>query len=208
MFNSISGIITAKLPATLRIETNGLEWDLMVPALSLDVFGPVGSRAKVYTWLYHREDQMRLFGFASAPERDLFFDLMKVDGIGPKQAIKILSSIPVPELEKALEDADLSRLESAPGIGKKTAQKMILALKGKLTSADTGTPNGKGARNIPHEDIVNALADMGFDRRLVIETVESLSRNLAAEGGPGGNPEPGSSQEQEIFRQAIIALSR
>ena len=93
MFNSISGRITAKLPNTLYIENNGIEWDLMVSSLALDSFGLVGDTARVYVWLYHREDQMRLYGFPSPEERDIFLELTKVDGIGPKQAVRILSSI-------------------------------------------------------------------------------------------------------------------
>ena len=69
MFNSITGTITAKQPVSIYIDNNGIEWDISVPALSLDSFGTVGSSARVYTWLYHREDQMRIFGFASPRER-------------------------------------------------------------------------------------------------------------------------------------------
>ncbi len=206
MFNSLSGTITAKLPAALYLENAGVEWDLMVPTLSLDAFGSVGSEARVYTWLYHREDQMRLFGFASVRERELFVDLMKVDGIGPKQAIKILSSISASELEKALDGEDLGRLEAAPGIGKKTAQKMILALKGKLThELDAGRSRGSEKKG-PHEDIIAALAGMGFDRKAASAAVEGIAAELAR--AETGSSTPNAAQtEQEIFRRAIVALS-
>jgi Holliday junction DNA helicase RuvA len=179
MFNSISGTITAKMPLSLFVETSGIEWDIMVPTLSLDTFGPVGAITRVYTWMYHREDQMRLFGFPTVAERDIFIDLMKVEGIGPKQAIKILSSITAGELEKALDGEDLARLEAAPGIGKKTAQKMILALKGKLTHEnDSPKRRGTGGKT-PHEDIVNALTGMGFDRQASADAVENAAHELA-----------------------------
>jgi len=212
MFNSLSGTITAKLPAALYLENSGIEWDLMVPSLSLDAFGPVGSEARVYTWLYHREDQMRLFGFATVRERELFVDLMKVDGIGPKQAIKILSSISASELEKALDGEDLGKLESAPGIGKKTAQKMILALKGKLThDPDAGRARGTEKKG-PHEDIIVALAGMGFDRKAAATAVETivgeLARAAATDSIDTGSPSRNTHEtEQEIFRRAIVALS-
>lgn len=203
MFNSITGTITAKLPASIYIENNGIEWDISVPSLSLDSFGTVGTSARVYTWLYHREDQMRIFGFASPRERDLFTDLMKVEGVGPKQAIKILSSIPVLELEAALDDGDLSRLQAAPGIGTKTAQKMILALKGKLTYAeDAGKGKGSGPKSA-HEDVVQALSGMGFDRKAALDAVESISLDLAAKGFGGTTAD----FEKELFRRAIVALS-
>jgi len=203
MFNSITGTVTAKLPASIYIENNGVEWDITVPALSLDSFGTVGSSARVFTWLYHREDQMRVFGFVSPRERDLFTDLMKVEGVGPKQAIKILSSISVVDLEAALEGGDVSRLQAAPGIGTKTAQKMILALKGKLTYAeDSGKGKGSGPKSA-HEDVVQALSGMGFDRKAAFDAVESVALDLSAKGFVGTSAEI----EKELFRRAIVALS-
>ena len=200
MFNSISGIVTAKLPNSIYLEGNGIEWDFMVPALSLEAFGPVGSEARVFTWLYHREDQMRLFGFSSVRERDIFIDLMKVEGIGPKQAIKILSSISADDLEKALDGEDLARLESAPGIGKKTAQKMILALKGKLTrEIAQGAARPKGE----HEDVVAALVGMGYDRKVATGVVADIFRELETEGQKRSPADA----EKELFRRAIVALS-
>lgn len=221
MFNSISGTITAKMPNEVFLENNGVEWAFFVSTLAVDSFGPVGSEARVYAWLYHREDQMRLFGFSSSRERDVFTDLMKVEGIGPKQAIKILSTISVDELEAALDTEDIEKLESAPGIGKKTAQKMILSLKGKLTRIDT-RPSSK-ASQVPaeHEDIVAALAGMGFDRKAAIDAVARLAVELDAERrasgaafGKTGTSASGASTpagkkaaEQELFRRAIVALS-
>jgi Holliday junction DNA helicase RuvA len=157
----------------------------------------------VYTWLYHREDQMKLYGFASTRERDLFLDLMKVDGVGPKQAIKILSSIQVPDLEAALEGSDLARLQAAPGIGTKTAQKMILALKGKLTyAADSGKEKG-GAKKSEYEDIVLALVGMGFDRKQTVDAVDSIAADLLA----SGTARTSATFEKELFHRAIVGLS-
>lgn len=201
MFNSISGTITAKQPASLCLENSGIEWEIAVPSLSLDSFGHVGDKARVFTWLYHREDQMRLFGFASSRERDLFLDLMKVEGVGPKQALKILSSIQVADLEAALDGGDLARLQSAPGIGTKTAQKMILALKGKLTYA-TETKE-KGSKKSEFEDIVVALVGMGFDRKLAAERVEEIAAELTA----SGTSRSSASFEKELFHRAIVGLS-
>ncbi len=206
MFNSITGTITGKHILSLYLEANGIEWDFMVPEFDLDAFGHLGDTARVYTWLYHREDSMRLFGFATPAQRNLFLDLMKVDGIGPKQAIKILSSIPGEALEAALESEDVNALEHAPGIGKKTAQKMILALKGKLTSLPSGSA---GKREAPgaHDDIVQALADMGFDRRRAAEIVEGIAKDFGPSGTATGSPSDRESAEKEIFRRAIVALS-
>lgn len=201
MFNSISGTITAKLPNTLHIENSGIEWDIMVPSRALDSFGLVGERARVYVWLYHREDQMRLYGFPTTEERDVFLELTKVDGIGPKQAVRILSSIRPEDLEAALEGEDVARLSAAPGIGKKTAQKMILTLKGKLArDRDAGQATDGGE----HADIIGALADMGFDRKAAANRVAAIAAELAAGSGKTLNR---TEREQEIFRRAIVDLS-
>lgn len=210
MFNSLSGIITGKNIQTLFLETHGVEWDLTVSDFDLDAFGTVGSEARVYTWLYHREDQMRLFGFSSPSQRSLFLDLLRVEGIGPKQAIKILSSVPASDLEAALEGEDLAALERAPGIGKKTAQKMILTLKGKLTG--TSAPaSAKAAAPGAHDDVLQALADMGFDRRRAAELIDSLARDVEAASGIKRSEALGQAEresfEKELFRRAIVALS-
>ena len=116
MFNSISGTLTGKTAESIYIETQGIEWELFVSTLSADRFGSPGSTIKAYTWLYHREDQMKLFGFLSPEERSLFLDLTKVDGIGPKQALKILSGLDSTALETALDEGDVRRRQAIPGI--------------------------------------------------------------------------------------------
>ena len=126
MFNSIFGTITGKFPQTLYIETHGVEWDISVPDSALDTFPPVGSEGRIYTWLSHREDSMKLFGFSSPTERAMFLDLQKVEGVGPKAALKILSSVSASDITSVLEEGDIAKLEKLPGVGKKTAQKMLL----------------------------------------------------------------------------------
>jgi Holliday junction DNA helicase RuvA len=125
MFNALSGTIAGKKFDTLFLDQNGIEWEISVPAISIDEFGRIGTKTRVLTWLQHREDQMKLFGFPDEATRTFFLELIKVDGIGPKQAMKILSGIPIDELAIALENEDLAGIEKAPGVGRKTAQKII-----------------------------------------------------------------------------------
>ena len=200
MFNSISGALTGKTAESVYIENNGIEWEILVSALTVDRLGAVGNTVKVYTWLYHREDQMRLFGFLNPAERSLFLDLTKVDGIGPKQALKILSGLDGAALETALEEGDLARLQSIPGIGKKTAQKMILTLKGQLTTVqESGRQTVQ--KKSEFEDIIIALADMGYERKRAAEAVENAGQSMRSSGI---NP---SEKEDELFRSAIVHLS-
>ncbi|HOX92074.1 MAG TPA: Holliday junction branch migration protein RuvA, partial [Spirochaetales bacterium] len=164
MINAISGILSHKASDAIRVDNNGIEWELSVPARSVDSFGRIGETTRVLCWLLHREDQMHLYGFPSETERSVFIQLMSVDGIGPKQAVKILGGIGASELERALELEDLARLEAVPGLGKKTAQKLVFSLKGKLPSA-FGESSRPEQQKHPFEDIVRALCDLGYDRR-------------------------------------------
>jgi len=193
MFNSLLGTITEKRFDILRVENGGLEWEFSVPARSIDEFGALGARTKVFIHLLHREDQMRLFGFPSDRERGLFRELLKVEGIGPRQAVKILSGIAPGELETALETENLARLQQVPGLGTKTAQKLVFALKGKLPGAAPESTRGVW------EDVVRALAEMGYDRKRAAEAVARLSADPDGAAGPDA--------EQELFRKAIQELS-
>ena len=121
MFNSLTGEITFKGEERLCLQTGGVEWDLTVSRRALDRLPPVGQVTRVFTHLLHREDSMRLYGFSDPAERALFLDLQKVDGIGPRQALKVLSGVDREKFAQALETDDVDALSSLPGIGTKTA---------------------------------------------------------------------------------------
>lgn len=204
MFNSITGIITAKLPKQVFLDNNGVEWDLCVPDSNLDLLPPVGSEAKIYTWLCHTDMLMCLYGFASAEERSLFLDLLKVDGVGPKGAVKIMSSVSTSRLTEVLENGDIEMLEAIPGIGKKTAGKMMLTLKGKLKLSE----NSSTVRiNIPspYVDVINSLANMGYDKKMVEQKVSTLVEALSADSDFSGKSQK--EKEDIIFRRAIVELA-
>jgi len=210
MFNSLTGIISHKSPQTVYLQIGGVEWDIMVPDTALDVLAPLGAEAKIYTWLYHKEDSMRIFGFASAADRSVFVDLMKVDGVGPKAAIKILSSITAKELAATLDAEDMARLERISGIGKKTAQKMMLTLKGKLSLDDDSfagksSAGGRSSSAVsPWADVITALVNMGYDKRLCEEAITKLTAELAEDSDFVGKNR--AAQEDVLFRRAIVEL--
>ncbi len=207
MYNSLTGIITAKLPQTIYLQIGGVEWDLMVPDTVLDSLPNVGDEAKIFTWLYHKEDSMRLFGFSSIIERSVFIDLMKVDGVGPKAAIKILSSITANELVETLNTDDMARLEKISGIGKKTAQKMMLALKGKLHLEDGTSSSTSSARTTqasPWEDVVLALVNMGYEKKQCEQAISRLLDELKTDDDFNAKNRAG--QEEVLFRRAIVDL--
>ena len=204
MFNSLTGIITGKFPRQLLLDTHGIEWDLCVPDSNLELFPPVGSEAKVYTWLQHTDVLMTLFGFATADERTLFLDLLKVDGVGPKGAVKIMSSASSSRLLEVLERGDVEMLEKIPGVGKKTAGKMMLQLKGKLTLSQTSNVV-RVEKPAAFADVIDSLASMGYEKRLVEQKVAVLAETLNAD--PAFASKSQKEKEDLIFRRAIVELA-
>jgi len=191
MFNSLTGEITQKGDEKLCLQVGGVEWELTASRKTLERLPGVGQVARVYTHLVHREDAMRLYGFADHAERALFLDLQKVDGMGPKGALKMLSGVDREAFAAALDRDDVDALSGVPGVGTKTAQKIILALKGKLT------PVGDGKGRPAEEDITTALVGMGFDRKTARSAVAAALTALA------GRKLRGEELERELFKQAL-----
>ena len=206
MFNSLTGIITGKFPKQIFIDTNGVEWDLCVPDSNLDMLPPVGNEARVFTWRQHTDQLMTLYGFASAEERSVFLDLLKVDGVGPKGAVKIMSSVSSSRLLDVLERGDLEMLEKIPGVGKKTAGKMILTLKGKLTMRESSAGDVvRLAAASPYADVVLSLASMGYDKKLVEQKLAQLLESLTNDAAFTGKSQK--EREDILFRRAIVELA-
>jgi len=193
MLNSITGRISAKDTLAVYLLTGGLEFTVQCSLISLANLPAPGEEATVLVYLHHREDQLKLFGFASTEERSLFLDLIKVEGIGPRQAMKILSGIEVQRFIQALEAEDLDTLVTLPGLGKKSAQKIILKLKGRLTSI---APAGSSLE----EDLVSALIGMGFDRRRARQAVVESLKDLDDQTLPPAE------LERELFRRALSRI--
>jgi holliday junction DNA helicase RuvA len=191
MFNSLTGELTFKGEERLCIQTAGVEWELVMSRKALEQLPAVGTTARVFTYLVHREDAMRLYGFSDPAERSLFLDLQKVEGMGPRGAMKILSGVDRKQFALALEHDDVDTLSTIPGIGKKTAQKIVLTLKGKLTSSS------EQPQKSVEEDIISALVGMGFDRRVARSAVVSAVKSMA------GQDLGGEDLERELFRRAV-----
>lgn len=204
MFNSIKGLISGKFSKQLYVECNGIEWDINMPDSNIDILPNVGSEVKVYTWLHHTENFMNLYGFVSMEERELFLNLLKVDGVGPKGALKIMSSVTSAQLLKILEDGDLGLLEKIPGVGKKTAGKMLLALKGKISISE----NEKTVRvavETPYKDVIMSLISMGYDKSVVEQKVLQLIDSLKSDNSFIDKNQK--EKEDFIFRQVIVELA-
>jgi Holliday junction DNA helicase RuvA len=190
MFNSLTGTITAKNIDSLCLTTiNGIEWLLFSTTASLQ-HTKIGTEIKILTYVYVREDNISLFGFTTEKERWLFTSLLKVDGIGPKAALKALTGWEVDDFIAALEEESVDKLAKSPGLGKKTAQKIILTLKGKLVQASDSSIDDN------HNEIVQSLIAMGFDKKLVTKAVKEAQKELSPQAS-----------ESEIIKIALIKLS-
>ncbi len=195
MWNSLTGELTRKNLESIFLLVGDMEWDIAVPRSTLEALPAVGSRAKVYTWLQHTEDTMKLFGFAQVQERALFLDLLKVSGVGPKLALKCLSGLAPQQFAAALEAGDATLLSKVPGVGLKTAQKMILALKGKLLLDESPVSGG------PDAELISSLAEMGFERKAVERVVAAVSAE------PEFADLPSAERERRLFQRALLKLS-
>lgn len=204
MFNSITGVITGKFPKQIFLENNGIEFDICIPDSNIEMLPPIGSETKIYTWLQHTEQIMSLYGFASDEERSLFFSLLKVDGIGPKGAVKIMSSVSSGRLMDVLESGDLEMLEKIPGVGKKTAGKMMLALKGKLKFSENETVIRIPSAS-PYSDVVNSLVSMGYDKKQVEQKISQLIEEFNSNSDFANKSQK--EREDLLFRRAIVDLA-
>jgi Holliday junction DNA helicase RuvA len=169
MITSIQGTLASATPLHAIVELNGFGYEINIPVTTAEKLPATGATVRLHTLVIYREDAQTLYGFATAAERD-FFRLMieHVTGVGPKVALSIMSRLSLPLLENAIRIGDIGTLAKCPGIGKKTAERLVVELKSKVgaghsdsrAAADagaTGTPDGG-----PHRDAVAALIALGY----------------------------------------------
>lgn len=163
MISRLRGIILEKNPPVVVLDVHGVGYEAQVSMQTFYTLPAAGEETALYTQLVVREDAHLLFGFGSREERETFRALVKVSGIGAKSALGILSALTSEELAAAIATEDIKRLTAAPGIGKKTAERMVLELRGKLAAASddaTGLFTQNTAGN--NEDIINTLFALGY----------------------------------------------
>lgn len=168
MIRYIKGILTLAAEEEIVIENNNIGYEMKVPSSVIEQLPVVGSEVMIYTYLYVREDALQLYGFLSYEDVEIFMLLIKVSGIGPKGALGILSTISPDDLRFAVLSEDTKTISKAPGIGRKTASKLILELKDKLSLEDSlkmtlseQTPIEGGEVNIQKEAVM-ALTALGY----------------------------------------------
>ncbi|MBW4000957.1 Holliday junction branch migration protein RuvA [Neisseria meningitidis] len=177
MISRLTGKLVEKNPPQIVIDVNGVGYEADVSMQTFYNLPPVGESVQLFTQLIIREDAHLLFGFATTEERKTFRQLIKVGGIGAKTALGILSAMTADELARAVAEEDVKRLSSAPGIGKKTAERMVLELRGKLV-AHTVTDGLFAAAPAADEteDIVSTLLALGYSEREAKAAVKGVPK--------------------------------
>ena len=167
MYAFLNGVVADKGQNELVLDVNGVGYLLTVSMNTLQETPPAGEKMKVYTYLSVREDAMELFGFASQEEKSMFTKLTSVSGIGPRSALAILGSMPLRDLTLAIVMGDVTALSRAPGVGKKTAQRLALELKEKVSQSDLENAPAAGTAYTPVQEdaaaeALSALQALGY----------------------------------------------
>ncbi|QDC71060.1 Holliday junction branch migration protein RuvA [Candidatus Methylopumilus universalis] len=182
MIGRISGILLDKTPPLALIDCNGVGYECEVPMSTFYLLPQVGDKVTLLTHFVVREDAQLLFGFGTNQERLMFRQLLKVNGIGAKSALAILSGLSIDELIQAVSLQEAGLLTRVPGIGKKTAERLLLELKDKFTLDSALSIKVSGITSIS-QDVLNALIALGYNERESLNAVKSLDINLTVNDG-------------------------
>lgn len=181
MIGRIKGILIEKIPPFILLDCQGVGYEIEVPMTTFFDLPDEGSEVSLLTHLVVREDAHLLFGFATTSERQMFRQLIKVNGIGAKVALSILSSIESNELTNAIKTDDTNMLIKIPGIGKKTAERLVLELKDRVKDIEVTQASKNVITNI--DDIENALISLGYSASQASIAIKALPDNISVNDG-------------------------
>jgi Holliday junction DNA helicase RuvA len=175
MFDFLEGTITARRPGVLVLDVNGVGYRLDISLSTYEALPPSGS-ARIHTWLKVAESELRLFGFATERERDLFLRLVgSVKNLGPAKALSLISHAGVEGLVRSIEEGDAARLRLVKGIGPQMANRLVVELKGKLPDSVAGVAGADASSSM---DAVAALQNLGYDRNEAQDAVRRAASGL------------------------------
>ncbi len=178
-----------KKPGEVVVDVNGIGYKAYVSLPTYFKLGSVGEEASLFISTFIREENINLYGFLNREERNLFEKLTKISGVGPKLALNILSGLEPEEFAKTVEKGEVQRLHSLPGVGKKTAMRVMVELSGKLGMEKTSYTL--------KDDIISALVNLGYKKKDVMGIVEKILRKSDSEDG-----------FEKIFREVLKAISK
>jgi len=191
MIGKLTGTLLEKNPPEVLLDCHGVGYEVNVPMSTFYNLPAVGERVSLLTQFIVREDAQLLYGFATAPERQAFRELIKISGVGPRTALSILSGMGVADLAQAITLQEAGRLVKVPGIGKKTAERLLLELKGKM-GPDLGLPAAAPVSDNQH-DIQQALLALGYNDKEANAAMRHLPAGVTTSDG---------------IRQALKVLSK
>ena len=181
MIGRIQGKILEKIPPHILVDCNGVGYEIEVPMTTFYDLPEVGSEVVLLTHLLVREDAQLLFGFATDKERIIFRKLLKVNGIGAKASLSILGGMTVNELTHSIQTQDVNSLTKIPGVGKKTAERLILELKDKFSDTEFAASKNQGSSQL--SDIQNALLALGYNQKDILTVTKDLGENITVNDG-------------------------
>ncbi|MFT3818225.1 MAG: Holliday junction branch migration protein RuvA [Rubrivivax sp.] len=182
MIGRLSGVLAAKTPPQLLVDVAGVGYEVDVPMSTFYLLPGIGERVVLLTHFIVREDAQVLFGFLTEAERQAFRQLVRISGVGPRTALAVLSGLSVAELAQAVAQQQGGRLVKLPGIGKKTAERLLLELKGKL-GPDLALPAAAAAATEAGSDIVQALVALGYNEREAQAALKALPADVGVSEG-------------------------
>ena len=180
MIGRLSGLLAEKNPPQILIDCQGVGYEVWVPMSTFYNLPALGAPLTLHTHFVVREDAQLLYGFGTEAERAAFRDLIKISGIGPRMALAVLSGLSVGDLAQAITAQDSARLVKLPGIGKKTAERLLLELKGKL-GAELGAPQSPSGS--AQSDIEQALLALGYSDKEAASALKALPAGVGVSDG-------------------------
>jgi Holliday junction DNA helicase RuvA len=195
MIAHLRGKLIAKHPNQAIVETGGVGYDVTISIPTFSDLPGVGGEVALHIHTHVREDALALYGFLRSAEKTLFEKLLTVSGIGPKLAITILSGMAADEMTAAIRGNDLARLTKIPGIGRKTAERMVLELRDKLPAQTDAESISKPAMSSVEEDVLSALVNLGYQRPVAEKALAAIHKN-------------GQASFDAIFREVLGALAK
>jgi len=196
MIAHLRGKLLAKRPNQAIVETGGVGYDVTISVPTFSDLPALGTEISLHIHTHVREDLIALYGFLGPSEKLLFEKLITVSGIGPKLAITILSGMPAHEMVRAIRGNDITRLTRIPGIGKKTAERMVLELRDKLPEPGPSSVPAAPPMNATEEDVLSALVNLGYQRPAAEKALAVVTKSGKA------------ASFDAMFRDALAALSK
>jgi len=193
MIAYLRGRLISRHPNQAIVETGGVGYDVTISVPTFSGLPALGGDVALHIHTHVRKDQLSLYGFLKVEEKQLFEKLITVSGIGPKLAITILSGMAAQELGTAIRGNDLARLTKIPGIGRKTAERLVLELRDKLPAVGQDVPAAIATLNSVQEDVLSALVNLGYQRTVAEKALASVAKDESFDA---------------MFRGALAAMSK